>query len=52
MYKITSKYKASRVYLALNDRREDNNTPYLFVSEDYGRSWKPIARICLLRLQM
>jgi photosystem II stability/assembly factor-like uncharacterized protein len=42
--KITpSKYKASRVYLALNDRREDNNTPYLFVSEDYGRSWKLIA---------
>jgi len=42
--KITpSKYKASRVYLALNDRREDNSTPYLYVSEDYGSSWKPIA---------
>ncbi|HEY5967421.1 MAG TPA: hypothetical protein VIU35_05550 [Chitinophagaceae bacterium] len=38
-----SKYKASRVYLALNDRREDNSTPYLFVSEDYGSKWKPIT---------
>jgi len=42
--KITpSKYKASKIYLALNDRREDNSTPYLFVSEDYGSRWKPIA---------
>jgi len=42
--KITpSKYKTSRIYLALNDRREDNSTPYLFVSEDYGSSWKPIS---------
>jgi photosystem II stability/assembly factor-like uncharacterized protein len=38
-----SKYKASRVYLALNDRREDNHTVYLFVSEDYGSTWKSIA---------
>ena len=42
--KITpSRYKASRVYLALNDRREDNHTPYVYVSEDYGAHWKSIA---------
>jgi photosystem II stability/assembly factor-like uncharacterized protein len=42
--KITpSKYKASRVYVALNDRREDNNAVYLFVSDNYGATWKPIA---------
>lgn len=42
--KITSsKYKASRVYLALNDRRSDNSTVYLYVSEDYGKTWKRIS---------
>lgn len=42
--KITpSKFKASRVYLALNDRRQDNASVYLFVSEDYGKSWKSIG---------
>jgi len=42
--KITpSKYKASRIYIALNDRREDNSAPYLYVSEDYGSNWKLIS---------
>jgi photosystem II stability/assembly factor-like uncharacterized protein len=42
--KITaSKFKSSRVYLALNDRRQDNHLVYLFVSEDYGATWKSIA---------
>ena len=42
--KITpSKYKPSRVYLALNDRRQDNSLPYLYLSEDYGATWKSIA---------
>jgi photosystem II stability/assembly factor-like uncharacterized protein len=39
----TSKFFPARVYLALNDRREDNNTTYLFVSDDYGANWKSIA---------
>ena len=39
----TSKYKPSRVYLALNDRRQDNSLPYLYLSEDYGSTWKSIA---------
>jgi photosystem II stability/assembly factor-like uncharacterized protein len=33
----------ARVYLALNDRREDNNTPYLYLSDDRGTTWRPIA---------
>lgn len=40
---VTSKFKASRVYLVLNDRRADNNTPYLYVSDDYGKTWKSIS---------
>lgn len=40
---VTSKFKASRVYLVLNDRRADNNTLYLYVSDDYGTTWKSIS---------
>lgn len=32
-----------RVYLALNDRREDNHTVYLYRSDDHGNSWRSIA---------
>ena len=39
----TSNYKPSRVYLALNDRRQDNDAVYLYVSEDYGVTWKSIS---------
>lgn len=38
-----SKYKNSRVYIALNDRRQDNHSVYLYVSENYGSSWQSIA---------
>jgi photosystem II stability/assembly factor-like uncharacterized protein len=38
-----SKFKPSRVYVVLNDRRSDNSKPYLFVSEDEGNSWKSIS---------
>jgi ligand-binding sensor domain-containing protein len=31
------------VYVALNDRRQDNNTPYLCMSEDKGETWKLIS---------
>ncbi len=42
--KITSSaFNAARVYVVLNDRREDNSTPYIYVSENYGATWKPIA---------
>lgn len=42
--KITvSKFNPAKVYLALNDRRQDNHTPYLYVSENVGSSWKLIS---------
>ncbi len=39
---IASKYNASTVYLTLNDRREDNINPYIYKSNDYGKTWIPI----------
>lgn len=42
--KITvSTFSPARVYLTLNDRRADNHTPYLYVSENYGATWKLIT---------
>jgi photosystem II stability/assembly factor-like uncharacterized protein len=42
--KITpSKYNPAKVYIALNDRRQDNHTAYLYASENYGFTWKLIA---------
>lgn len=38
-----SQYKEGRVYATLNGYRFDDFTPYLFVSEDYGNSWKQIG---------
>ncbi|NAY91566.1 glycosyl hydrolase [Muricauda sp. JGD-17] len=38
-----SKHKKERVYVALNGYRWDNFTPYIYVSEDYGKSWKNIS---------
>jgi photosystem II stability/assembly factor-like uncharacterized protein len=40
---VASKFKASRVYVVLNDRRTENNTVYMYVSDDYGSTWKSIA---------
>jgi photosystem II stability/assembly factor-like uncharacterized protein len=41
---IASAYQESRVYVSLNGYRNDNFLPYLFVSEDYGNSWKQIGK--------
>lgn len=38
-----SKFFPERIYLALNDRRQDNHTPYLYLSDDRGASWKLIT---------
>ncbi len=38
-----STHKESRVYCSLNAYRWDNFTPYIFVSDDYGSSWKRIG---------
>jgi photosystem II stability/assembly factor-like uncharacterized protein len=29
--------------VALNDRRQDNHTPYLYRSDDYGKTWTAIG---------
>ncbi len=39
-----SAHQKSRVYVALNGYRWDDFTPYLYVSEDYGTSWKRIGQ--------
>lgn len=42
--KITaSSFNAGRVYVVLNDRREDNAIPFIYISENYGSTWKPIT---------
>lgn len=39
----TSKFNAARVYVVLNDRREDNHTAYIYRSDNYGSIWIPVA---------
>lgn len=38
-----SAYKESRVYATLTGYRFDHLAPYIFVSEDYGNSWKALG---------
>lgn len=38
-----SSHKKERVYATLNAYRNDDFTPYVFVSDDYGASWKNIS---------
>ncbi|MEZ4809933.1 MAG: glycosyl hydrolase [Allomuricauda sp.] len=38
-----SKHKKERVYVALNGYHWDDFTPYIYVSEDYGKTWKDIS---------
>jgi photosystem II stability/assembly factor-like uncharacterized protein len=38
-----SQYKEGRVYAALNGYRYDNFAAYLFVSDDYGTTWKQLG---------
>ncbi len=38
-----SQFKEGRVYATLNGYRNDNFTPWLFVSEDYGKTWDNIS---------
>lgn len=40
---IASAHKEGRVYATLNGYRFDNFMPYLFVSEDYGTTWKQLG---------
>ncbi len=38
-----SKHKKERVYASLNGYRWDDFTPYVYVSEDQGKTWKSIS---------
>lgn len=38
-----SKHKKERVYATLNGYRWDDFTPYVYVSENYGETWKSIS---------
>ena len=40
---IASQWKEGRVYTSLNGYRTDNFLPYLYVSDDYGATWKKIG---------
>ncbi len=40
---IASSHKKERVYVTLNGYRWDDFTPYVYVSEDYGQTWKNIS---------
>lgn len=40
---IASKHKKERVYATLNGYRNDDFTPYVFVSDDFGNTWKNIG---------
>ncbi len=40
---VASRHKKERVYAALNGYRWDDFTPYVYLSEDYGKTWKSIS---------
>jgi photosystem II stability/assembly factor-like uncharacterized protein len=41
---IASAYQEGRVYVSLNGYRNDNFLPFLFMSDDYGNTWKQIGK--------
>ncbi len=38
----TSRFAAGRVYLTLDAHRSDDDSPYVFVSEDHGETWRSL----------
>jgi photosystem II stability/assembly factor-like uncharacterized protein len=40
---VASKFKEGRVYATLNGYRNDHFNAYVFISEDYGTTWKQIC---------
>ncbi|MEO9571003.1 MAG: glycosyl hydrolase [Polaribacter sp.] len=40
---IASQFKKERVYVTLNGYRFDDFTPYIYVSDNYGQTWKSIS---------
>ncbi|MFQ5704870.1 MAG: hypothetical protein ACE5HT_12720, partial [Gemmatimonadales bacterium] len=41
---VASKFEEGRVYATFDGHRNDDYSPYVFVSEDYGRHWRPIVK--------
>lgn len=41
---IASQHKEGRVYTSLNGYRFDNFSPHLYMSEDYGNTWKQLGK--------
>jgi hypothetical protein len=41
---IASQHKEGRVYATLNGYRSDNFVPYLYMSDDYGSTWKQLGK--------
>lgn len=40
---LPSKYKAGRVYVTLDGHYTDDYRPYVFVSEDFGQTWRSLS---------
>lgn len=40
---LASRHKAGRVYVTFDGHYTDDYAPYVFVSEDYGATWRPIS---------
>ena len=40
---VASRYKTGRVYVTLNGLRNDYFTPMVYVSDDFGETWKSIS---------
>lgn len=38
-----SRYQPGRAYVAIDGHRSDDMAPYLFVTEDFGKSWRSLA---------
>lgn len=41
---IASQHKEGRVYATLNGYRSDHFAPYLFISDDFGTTWKQLGK--------
>lgn len=40
---IASQHQKSRVYVSLNGYRNDDFSPYVYKSDDYGQHWEPLG---------
>ncbi|HGY90889.1 MAG TPA: glycosyl hydrolase [Planctomycetes bacterium] len=41
---VASRYAKGRCYVTLNGYRDDDGTPYVYVTEDNGRTWRSLAQ--------